>query len=108
MYGVVAYSVARRTAELGIRAALGAARHQLVWLVIRQGMTPVVAGLILGMAIALLLARLARSLLFGIEPQDPLTLVVGVGVLGAVALLACLLPALRALRIDPAIALRSE
>jgi predicted permease len=108
VYGVVAYSVARRTAELGIRAALGATRAGLLWLVIRQGMKPVVAGLMLGSAGAFGLGQAARSLLFGIEPQDPLTLVLGFTVLSAVGLLACLLPALRATRVDPVAALRSE
>ncbi len=108
VYGVVAYSVARRTSELGIRSALGASRTELLWLVIRQGMKPVLAGLVLGIGTALALGRAARSLLFGIEPQDPLTLTVGLAVLAAVGLLACVLPALRAIRIDPASALRSE
>lgn len=108
VYGVVAYAVARRTSELGIRAALGATRRDLLWLVIRQGMTPVLAGLALGVAGALGVGQAARSLLFGIAPQDPLTLAIGLAVLGAVGLLACLLPALQATRIDPAAALRSE
>jgi putative ABC transport system permease protein len=100
--------VARRTSELGIRAALGATRRDLLWLVIRQGMKPVLAGLALGVAGALGVGQAARSLLFGIAPQDPLTLAIGLAVLGAVGLLACLLPALQATRIDPAAALRSE
>jgi putative ABC transport system permease protein len=108
VYGVVAYAVARRTSELGIRAALGATRRDLLWLVIRQGMKPVLAGLALGVAGALGVGQAARSLLFGIAPQDPLTLAIGLAVLGAVGLLACLLPALQATRIDPAAALRSE
>jgi putative ABC transport system permease protein len=108
VYGVVAYAVARRTTELGIRAALGATRRNLLWLVIRQGMKPVLAGLALGVAGALGVGQAARSLLFGITPQDPLTLVLGLAVLGAVGLLACVLPALQATRIDPAAALRSE
>jgi putative ABC transport system permease protein len=108
VYGVVAYAVARRSSELGIRAALGATRRDLLWLVIRQGMKPVLAGLALGVAGALGVGQAARSLLFGIAPQDPLTLAIGLAVLGAVGLLACLLPALQATRIDPAAALRSE
>jgi putative ABC transport system permease protein len=108
VYGVVAYSVTRRTAELGIRAALGGRRSGLIWLVICQGMKPVLLGLLLGVAGALALAQTARSLLFGITPQDPLTLALGFVVLGAAGFLACLLPALRASRIDPATALRSE
>jgi putative ABC transport system permease protein len=108
VYGVVAYAVARRTSELGIRGALGATRGDLLWLVIRQGMKPVLAGLALGVAGALGVGQAARSLLFGIAPQDPLTLAIGLAVLGVVGLLACLLPALQATRIDPAAALRSE
>jgi ABC-type antimicrobial peptide transport system permease subunit len=108
VYGVVAYSVTRRTSELGIRAALGATRRDLLWLVIRQGMKPVLGGLALGVAGALSLGLAARSLLFGVAPQDPLTLVLGLGLLGAVGLLACTVPALRATRIDPSAALRSE
>ncbi|MGA8599398.1 MAG: ABC transporter permease [Bryobacteraceae bacterium] len=108
VYGVVAYSVARRTSELGIRGALGATRRDLLGLVIRDGMRPVLAGLILGVLGTLSLGRVARSLLFETAPQDPLTLLLSVVVLGAVGLLACLLPALRATRIDPATALRVE
>ena len=108
VYGVVAYSVTCRKQELGVRTALGAMRSGLVWLVIRQGMKPVVGGLLLGIPGALGLAQAARSLLFGIAPQDPLTLAAGLGLLGGAGLLACLLPALRATRVDPATALRSE
>jgi putative ABC transport system permease protein len=108
VYGVVAYAVARRTSELGIRAALGATRRDLLWLIIRQGMKPVLAGLAFGVAGALGVGQGARSLLYGIAPQDPLTLAIGLAVLGVVGLLACLLPALQATRIDPAATLRSE
>ncbi|MFN7996417.1 MAG: ABC transporter permease [Bryobacteraceae bacterium] len=108
IYGVVAYSVARRTAELGIRMALGAQHAGLLWLVVRQGMKPTVVGLGIGIAGALALAQGMRSLLFGVQPQDPPTLIAAVAVLSAVALLACLVPALRATHIDPVVALRRE
>jgi putative ABC transport system permease protein len=108
IYGVVAYSVARRRNEIGIRMALGAQRSQLLGLVVREGMAPVVVGLALGVGGALLLGRTIRGLLFGVQPTDPMTIVGVAAVLLAVALLACLVPARRAAGTDAVAALRFE
>jgi putative ABC transport system permease protein len=108
VHGVVAYSVAYRASELGIRAALGSLRSDLLWLVIRQGMKPVLAGLLLGVALVLGPSHSVRSLLLGIAQQDPLTLIAWIALLGVIGLVACLMPALRATRIEPAAALRRE
>jgi predicted permease len=108
IYGVVSYSVTRRTREMGIRAAFGARAPDLCSLILRQGMTPVALGLILGVAGALAGGRLLQSLLYEVQPHDPWILS---GVVGAVLLtasLACWLPARRAARIDPMAALRYE
>jgi ABC-type antimicrobial peptide transport system permease subunit len=108
IYGVVSYSVTRRRNEIGIRMALGARQSQLLGLVIRQGMTPVVAGLSAGVVVALILGRAIRGLLFGIEPTDPGTIVLVSVVLLGVAALACLIPARRAAGTDAIAALRFE
>jgi predicted permease len=108
VYGVVFYSVTRRTREMGIRAALGARAPQLCVMVLRQGMTPVVAGLILGVAGALAGGRLLQSLLYEVKPHDPWIIAVVVGVMLLTAALSCYLPARRAARTDPMAALRCE
>ena len=108
IYGIVSFAVARRTPEIGIRVALGARPRQLVAMVIREGMTPVVAGLAAGLGCALLVGRLLASQLFDISPRDPLTFSVVAVVLIGVAACACWIPARRALRIDPITALRFE
>ncbi len=108
LYGVMAYSVARRTSEIGIRLALGARRPDVVWLVVRESIVVVCAGLAVGMPAAMLLARLIRSGLYGVEPVDPLSLAGGATLLLAVAALAALAPARRASRVDPMLALRCE
>jgi putative ABC transport system permease protein len=106
--GVMALSVSQRTNEIGIRMALGATSGRVMAMVMRQGMTMVIAGLGLGVVGALALTRLMTSLLFSVEPTDPVTfLAVGV-VLIAVAALSCFIPARRVTTIDPMIALRSE
>lgn len=106
IYGVMAYMVAQRTSEIGIRMALGAQPRDVLRLVVGQGMRLVVTGIVLGVACSLALSRLMSSLLFEISPTDPMTFVTVSGVLAAVALLAGWLPALRASRIDPVLALR--
>lgn len=108
IYGVVACSVARRTNELGIRAALGARPADLSWLVIRQGVTPVLAGLLAGIALALGLSRVVASLLFETRPGDPATLAAVALLLAGTAVAACLLPARRATQVNPVVALRGE
>jgi ABC-type antimicrobial peptide transport system permease subunit len=108
IYGVVSYSVARRRNEIGIRMALGAQRSQLLRLVIRQGMTPVMLGLAGGLTGALVLGRMIRGLLFEVQPGDPLTIAGVIIVLLAVGVLACLFPAQRAAGTDVVAALRFE
>jgi putative ABC transport system permease protein len=108
IYGVVAFIVGRRRREVGIRMALGARASDVLGLVVRQGMTPVLAGIGVGLAGALAVGRLSSGLLFEVPPHDPVTLAAAASVLTAAALLACALPARRAARIDPAQALRDE
>ena len=108
IYGVVSYSVARRRNELGVRLALGASRSRLLGLVIRQGMTPVVVGLLAGVAVALLVSRAIRGLLFEVQPSDPTTIAGVTIVLLVVGILACLIPARRAAAIDAVAALRFQ
>jgi putative ABC transport system permease protein len=108
LYGVVAYSVNRRTRELGIRMALGAGRYNILTLVLKQGLRPAIVGVALGIAGSMGLTRFLTNQLYEINPLDPLTLcgvsVVLIGVAGA----ACWVPARRAARVDPIIALRYE
>jgi putative ABC transport system permease protein len=108
IYGVISYSVTQRTREIGIRTALGANRGDVIRLVLRHGMGLAVLGLLIGVGGAFGLTQLMQSLLFGIGERDPVTLISVFVALGFVALVACLLPALRATRVDPVIALRSE
>jgi putative ABC transport system permease protein len=104
--GVTAFFVSERRQEIGVRLALGARQGDVLWLVLRQGVELVAAGLVVGGAAALGLGRLFSSLLFGIEPTDPPTFILVPLALLAVVSLACLLPARRAMRVDPVIALR--
>jgi predicted permease len=108
IYGVMAYSVARRTHELGVRMALGASAPHVLRLVLRQGMLTTAVGLAIGIAGALVLTRAMQSLLFGVSPTDPLTLLAVALLLGLAALLASYLPARRATKVDPIVALRHE
>jgi putative ABC transport system permease protein len=106
LYGVVAYVVSLRGREIGIRMALGAQRTEVVRLVLTQGLRPAAAGVLLGLALAWSLGRVAESLLYEVSPRDPLVMTSVVGVLAVVTFAASLLPARRASRVDPAIALR--
>jgi putative ABC transport system permease protein len=108
IYGVMATAVAQRTHEFGLRMALGANTLDVLRLVIRQGMIPVMVGIGVGLVLALALTRLMSTLLFEISPTDPPTLTVITLVLAAVALVACYIPARRATRVDPLVALRYE
>ena len=108
IYGVMSYVVAARTQEIGIRVALGAERRQILDLIVGQGMALAGAGLVLGATAAVFLARLEGSLLFGVQSYDPVTYVGVSALLGCVALLACYVPARRAMRVDPLVALRDE
>jgi predicted permease len=108
LYGMLAFNVARRTREIGLRMALGAARREVVRLVVGQGMRLAAVGVVLGVAGTLAASRLLRSFLFGVGAHDPVTLVVVALLLGAAALLACWLPARRAAKVDPMVALRAE
>jgi putative ABC transport system permease protein len=108
VYGVMSYSVAQRAQELGIRMALGAQANDVLFLVLKQGIALAAGGTALGVLLALLFGQVVSTLLFGISGRDPLTLA-GVSLtLTTVALLACYIPARRAARVDPLVALRYE
>jgi putative ABC transport system permease protein len=106
--GVLAYMVGQRTREIGVRMALGGDRRQVFALVMRQGLGLTALGLVLGLAAAAAATRPLRALLFGVSPGDPFTWLAVAGILGGAALLACALPARRAMRVDPLVALRHE
>jgi putative ABC transport system permease protein len=108
IYGVISYSVAQRTREIGIRAALGAPDRMLLRLVLDRGVVLTTVGLIIGAAGAFALTRLMASMLFGIGARDPLTMAGVAIVLASVALLASYVPARRAMKVDPIVALRYE
>lgn len=108
IYGVLAYSVTQRTREISIRMAIGSSPGQVFNLVVTQGLLVVGLGLAIGLAGSLLLVRLVRALLYGVQPTDPLVLTAVIVTLAACGFLACWLPALRATRIDPVIALNAE
>ena len=108
IYGVVSYTVAQRTREIGIRLALGAEGGDVLRLVVRRGMAPALAGVVVGLAGAVYVAHLARSLLYGVDAADPVSLAGAALVLTAIAAAACLVPGLRAARVAPVIALAEE
>jgi putative ABC transport system permease protein len=108
IYGVMSYSVAQQTREIGIRMALGAQRGDVLKMTVMEGLKLVALGLVIGLAAAFVLTRVMASLLFGISATDPVTFITISFVLLAVALLASYIPALRATRVDPMIALRAQ
>jgi predicted permease len=108
IYGVLGYFVSQRAREIGVRLALGARPSQVFRMVVRQGMVPVVAGAIAGLAIAAPMTLFMRSLLFGVEPLDPAAYSIAIGALVGVAFVACMIPARRATAVDPLVALRDE
>jgi predicted permease len=108
LYGVVAYAVTQRTREAGIRLALGARGGDVLVLMLREGFLPALGGAAVGVAGAVAVARLLQSQLYGVSPTDPTTVTLGALLLAAIAALACSIPARRAARVDPVIALRSE
>jgi ABC-type antimicrobial peptide transport system permease subunit len=108
LYGVMSYAVARRTAELGIRMALGAPRSQVLWMVLRESLMLVGLGMAVGLPLVLMASRFLKGMLFGLAPNDSATVMSAIVLLAAVAAIAGYLPALRASRIEPLVALRYE
>jgi putative ABC transport system permease protein len=108
IFGVLSYQMSRRTREIGIRMALGSTPRSVMGLVLREVLLVVFAGVAIGLAAAFGLSRFLASELFGVQPTDPLTFIAVAVVLTCVALLACYVPARRAMRVDPMVALRYE
>jgi putative ABC transport system permease protein len=108
LYGVVSYTVTQRTAEIGIRMALGANRKEVSRLILLDGIKPAVLGLAAGLLASVALSQILKSLLFGISALDGITFLVVPVILATTVILACFAPALRATRIDPIVALRTE
>jgi ABC-type antimicrobial peptide transport system permease subunit len=106
LFGLMSYNVSRRTNEIGVRIALGANGRQVAWMVLGESLLLVAIGAIVGLAAALAAGRFVTTILFGLTPTDPVTIAVTVAVIVAVATLAAYLPARRAARIDPMVALR--
>ena len=107
-YGVVTYAVAQRTQEIGVRIALGATRRQVVAIVLRQGISITLGGLVLGLAAAMASTQLMTTLLYEVTPTDPATFVTAIVTLVGTAIAACCVPAVKASLIDPMISLRCE
>jgi predicted permease len=108
LYGVMSYTVSRRTREIGVRMALGAQRTQVLGMVLNEGLKLVLIGIVIGIPVALLSTRVFSSMLFGLSPADPLSMLIVIAVLGSIATLAGLIPARRATKVDPMVALRYE
>jgi ABC-type antimicrobial peptide transport system permease subunit len=108
LFGLMSYNVSRRTSEIGIRIALGAQRRGVIGMVLRESMLMVAAGVIIGVIAAIAAGRLVTAILFGLEPNDAWTMMAAIGLMAAVCLIAGYLPARRASRVDPMVALRYE
>lgn len=108
IYGVISYMVGERTHEIGIRLALGAEKSDILGMVLRQGLGLAIAGAVVGLVCALIVSQLMAGLLYGVRPTDPLTFLSVALLLMSVALLACYIPARRAMRVAPMVALRHE
>jgi ABC-type antimicrobial peptide transport system permease subunit len=108
IYAVTAYSVTQRTQEIGVRMALGARRGQVSWLILRRGLIQLAIGLVIGLAGALPLSGVLQSLVVQIPTKDPVTFVTIAAILVAVTIAACLIPARRATKLDPLVALRAD
>jgi ABC-type antimicrobial peptide transport system permease subunit len=108
LYGIMSYAVVRRTNEIGIRMALGAQRGNVLWLVLKETFSLIIIGVTIGLCAALGTTRLISSMLFGLTATDPVTIAVAIFLLVAVAAFAGYLPARRASRVDPMVALRYE
>jgi ABC-type antimicrobial peptide transport system permease subunit len=108
IYGVLSYMVGQRTREIGVRMALGAQRFDVLSMVLRDGARMTMVGVIIGLVGALGLTRLMATMLFGVKPTDPITFISVAVLLSAIALMACYLPARRAMKVDPMEALRHE
>ena len=108
LYGVMSYMVARRRGEIGIRMALGANRGDVLGLVLREAGMLLAVGLVIGTGLAIAVGRTASSMLFGLKPTDPVTIGLSVALLAVVAMVASFLPAMRAARLEPMLALREE
>jgi predicted permease len=108
LYGVMSYGVTERTREVGLRVALGAQRGDVVGMIVRESLVPVIVGMAIGLGAALALTRLVAGLLFGVAPRDPASMLFAVAAMLGVALLAAAIPARRASRVEPGIALRHE
>jgi putative ABC transport system permease protein len=108
IYGVMAYAVSQRSAEIGVRMALGATHQDVFRLVVGDGFRLAAAGVVIGTAGSILVAQALRTLLFGVRPGDPATLVLTAAVLVSAAAMASIIPAHRATRVDPMVALRAE